>query len=298
MALPDQATFIIESTTFGDGVSFEANHHCAVGTTGVLCFPQYIFHDIEWKNSDTSSSWIWFQDGDTNHGGVFTLSPPNAQVVMNGAVLNNSIFPAGYVSLVSNKYEYLLSLPGNICTGSSDISSTIGKLYSNGILCKIPLRSLKIYTRGLNKGTAPNLMAEMWFNQGGVENQSVPPDASQLVRFHSLGQKQGYSLPVIPGTEHSYRLSLASGSGTIPSDWVVEFSDPVMSNRFGSIEHINLSLNGSLCGLGGLVSNQHDRRFIWSGDSYLQDEAWGNTGACAAGNVSWFCVLLFSHFHI
>lgn len=34
MALPDQASFIIESTSFGDGVSLEANHHCDVGTTG------------------------------------------------------------------------------------------------------------------------------------------------------------------------------------------------------------------------------------------------------------------------
>ena len=34
LALPDQSTFIIEDTLFGDGVSFEANHHCNVGTTG------------------------------------------------------------------------------------------------------------------------------------------------------------------------------------------------------------------------------------------------------------------------
>jgi hypothetical protein len=40
MALPDQGTFIIEDTTFGDGVMLEANHHCNVGTTGVLCMPQ------------------------------------------------------------------------------------------------------------------------------------------------------------------------------------------------------------------------------------------------------------------
>ena len=34
LALPDQSTFIIERSTFGNGVSFEANHHCDVGTTG------------------------------------------------------------------------------------------------------------------------------------------------------------------------------------------------------------------------------------------------------------------------
>ena len=41
LALPDQSTFIIEDTFFGDGVSLEANHHCNVGLTGgklgILC---------------------------------------------------------------------------------------------------------------------------------------------------------------------------------------------------------------------------------------------------------------------
>jgi hypothetical protein len=48
MALPDQATFIIENTSIGRGVSLEANHHCNVGTIGVLCFSQYILYDIYW----------------------------------------------------------------------------------------------------------------------------------------------------------------------------------------------------------------------------------------------------------
>lgn len=42
MALPDQGSFIIEETTFGDESQLEANHHCNVGVTGVLCFPQYV----------------------------------------------------------------------------------------------------------------------------------------------------------------------------------------------------------------------------------------------------------------
>jgi hypothetical protein len=54
----------------------------------------------------------------------------------------------------------------------------------------------------------------------------------------------------------------------------------VMGNKY-SVEHTNLSLNGRSCGSNGLVSSQHDRRFIWSGGEFLKDEAWGNTGACS-----------------
>lgn len=215
---------------------------------------------------------------------MFALSPPNAQAVMGGDVLDSSIFPDGYVSLVSHHYTYLLDLPGSVCARSSDISASLGLLYSNGILCKASLRSLKIYTRDLISETAPNLLVELWYDKEGV--QTGPPDASQVIGFHEVGWKQGYSLPIIPGIEHSYRLSLTSGSGDIPLDWVVEFSDPVIANRFGSIEYTNLSLNGILCGTNGLVSSQHDRRFIWSGDQYLANAAWGNTGACAAPKVS------------
>lgn len=61
VALPDQGTFLIENTSFGRGVSLEANHHCNVGTTGVLCFPTYMLHNVQWKNRD-SMKWIWFRE--------------------------------------------------------------------------------------------------------------------------------------------------------------------------------------------------------------------------------------------
>ncbi len=90
MALPDQATFLIEDTVFGDQVSLEANHHCNEGTTGVLCFPQYLFHNVVWKRADMSNPWVRFQ-----YGGVFSLSPPNAQIIMDGGFLDDSFFPPG-----------------------------------------------------------------------------------------------------------------------------------------------------------------------------------------------------------
>jgi hypothetical protein len=291
VGLPDQATFIIEHTQFGNSVSLEANHHCGVGSTGGLCQPQYILHNVKWTNTDTSKKWIWFQyqnfqshNANQNHGGIFSLAPPDADAVMNGQTYENSIFPQGFVSLVSSKYTYLLNLPGEPCVLSSTISSEVGRLYDDGILCKVPLRSLKVWTRGLDAWSAPGLQVDFWYMKGGVDSQLVHTrDAMQVIDFHQIGSntpKQGYSLPVIPGTEHSYRLSLTIGDRDVPSDWIVEFSDTVMGNKY-SVEHTNLSLNGRSCGSNGLVSSQHDRRFIWSGGEFLKDEAWGNTGACS-----------------
>ena len=53
VALPDQATFIIENTHFGNSVSLEASHHCGVGSTGGLCQPTYILDNVKWTNRDT-----------------------------------------------------------------------------------------------------------------------------------------------------------------------------------------------------------------------------------------------------
>ena len=70
--------------------------------------------------------------------------------------------------------------------------------------------------------------------------------------IHQIGndndtQKQGYSLPVIPGTRHSCRLSLTGGNPMIPHDWVVELCDVVMGNRCND-EEIYLALEGRVCG--------------------------------------------------
>ena len=181
------------------------------------------------------SRWIWFQSGNTqghdanqNHGGVFTLSPPNAQVVMDGGQLEDNFFPPGYVSLVSAKFNYLLSLPGSPCVPST----AYGNRYDNGILCKVPIRALKIYSEGLVSATAPSMLVEMWYNR----TESGAADASQSIGFHQIGgdnqtPKQGYSLPIVPGIEHSYRISLMDGNGDIPSSWVSE-------NAYNTIEYL------------------------------------------------------------
>jgi hypothetical protein len=296
MALPDQGTFIIEDTSFGDGVSLEPNHHCNVGITGVLCFPQYVLHQVQWKNTNRSKKWITFQYFNTqphqanqHHGGLFTLSPPDAQLVIEGGILENSLFPPGFVSLVSSKFTYLLQVPGSVCVLSSSISAEYGVQFDNGILCRVPLRALKMYTKGQVSFMATDLKVEMWNRLGGIAGQTGSPDASQLIGFHQIGAdyqsaRQGYSLPIIPGVEHSYRLSLVTADGDVPSSWVVEFSDWVLGNRFG-VEYLNLALKGRTCGVDGLISSHHDRGYIWSGDEFMGDDAWGNTGACVEGSI-------------
>lgn len=217
-------------------------------------------------------------------GGIFTLSPEEAAIVRNGGIIEDSFFPEGFVSLVSSKFSYLLGLPNHVCIASRE---EYGDRYDGGILCAVELRALKVYTRGLLSGSAPQLRVEVWFNNGGIAGQTGSPESSQLINFHQVGAdfsspKQGYSLPVIPGRDHSYKLSLTNGN--LPDDWVIEFSDPVIGNRW-SRDELFLGVAGRDCGNNGLIDSQHDRKFIWGGNGYLDDEAWFHHGACVgSGN--------------
>mmetsp|Transcript_20603 Transcript_20603/g.50593 ORF Transcript_20603/g.50593 Transcript_20603/m.50593 type:complete len:1472 (+) Transcript_20603:229-4644(+) len=275
VALPDHGTFLIENTAFGNWVQLETNHHCDIGETGVLCMPTYMFHNVAWQNKATDKTWVHF----FNHGGIFALSPEETDTVQNGGILPDAFFPPGYVSLVSNKFDYLLQLPGKICVPSQEVR---GGLYHDGILCKVPLRALRVYTRS----PSSQLKLDIWWNrENGVRGQNGPPTATQYVNFHRSGasSRQGFAVPVISGMGHSYRISIAGGP--LPKDWVIEFSDPVVGNRW-TPDYLYLSVVGRpSCGIDGLINSQHDRSFIWSGDEFMADEAWGNHGACVGSGV-------------
>jgi hypothetical protein len=88
-------------------------------------------------------------------------------------------------------------------------------------------------------------------------------------------------MPIIPGTDlsYSYRLFLTTNYGNITADWVIEFSEPVIGNRWG-VEKVILAIQGRDCGVDSLVSSQHDRTFLWSGEVCIDNIAWGNNGAC------------------
>lgn len=295
MALPDQSTFIIQDTTFGNNVQLEANHHCNVGVTGFLCMPQYILDNVRWTGTGTSR-WTWLQRGRTGGGGIFSLSPPDANAVMSAtpeqqAAMRNQLFPPGFVSVASGHYTYLLSAPGDLCVTAASIGSVEASRYDAGILCKVPLRALKIYTRNLEVGTAASLQVEVWFDNLGIASQlSNPPTTTQAIEFHAVaglmgGMKQGYTFPVIPTSDVSYRLSTvavdATSSDDIPADWILEFSDPVVGNRW-AVEYIQMTIQGRDCGTNGRVSSQHDRRFM--NNLFVDETAWGAHGACVGPN--------------
>jgi hypothetical protein len=43
-------------------------------------------------------------------------------------------------------------------------------------------------------------------------------------------RKQGFTIPIIASLDYHYRLARAGG---IPTDWIIEFSDPVIGKLGG-----------------------------------------------------------------
>eukprot|EP01051_Picozoa_sp_SAG22_P006118 SAG22_NODE_389_length_11276_cov_12.397244_6_plen_1512_part_00 len=321
LSLPDaRGTVLIENSTFRGQSSFGANHHCGVGVTGMLCNPQYIFHNVDWHV--TSRRTFVFEPWFVNDGGIFALAPPDARG-------NNSrIFPPGFHSLVGGSKTYLLGIRGNPCSTAADAvrgTSDSEQKYARGILCRRPVRRLNIWSRGLRDGCsaiqssvqegckrrlnpgqdppeyfhmasqAPTLQVRVYEHnqlvaQSNVEWWQIARDGQTL--------KQGWPLAVALGDDLSYSLALAdrcvvnlgtaeqenatettcsppvNGSctrltglgnctyvptGDIPSDWVIEFSDNIMGNRFG-VETLALDVQGRECG--GHVTSQHDRKWL------------------------------------
>lgn len=259
--LPDaMGAFIIEDTTFRN-YGLRANHHCDVGVTGYLCMPQYVLHNVTW--ADGRTTWVDFDinNGDTNNGGIFTLSPENIAAKADGAVFD--IFPPEYNSVVGGNFDYLLDLPLENCVASDSIG--LGGRYDNGILCGASLTPLKIFTRN---HTGSNLLLTVFDRQTDAElaQQEVP-------HLAITDRKQGYSVPVIAGDRYRYVVTLASGADIDP-DWVIDFGDLTVSNRWG-VEHLHLDVQGRACN--GTIHSSHDRRFYAGGD--FTDAMWGG-GAC------------------
>jgi hypothetical protein len=252
---------------------------------------------------DSKSNWLYFQGGDsetaTAHGGIFGLSPPDCKLNLGRtnaeAEAIGSLLPGGYCSVVDRRYTYLAGT--NFCDYATDVNvngitgSELNTRYGKGILCKAPLRALKIFSHSLRKSTSKNLRVEMWLTAKTAEEQnSRAADYTMDLPIHIIGDdgdpvkddakqpqnKQGYSLPVIPITPnvlmtHSYRISLGNNLSPIPTDWIIEFSDPVFGHRWNE-EKIRLNVVGRQCGPNSgtlIVSSQHDRKYLVSDDGGL-----------------------------
>ena len=284
MALPDQAAFLIEGSRFEGRVQFEANHHCDIALTGVLCMPTYVFVNVKWAVT-TSYKALYFTGGNrgaNGRGGIFTLSPPECDAADPNPT--GHIFPPGYCSLVSDTFTYLLAHGDGSCVTSASLG--VADKYDNGILCSRPLRSLKVYTRGDNVAGGKSPLTVTLLKDGVSLSTQVLPhfvigggvDAGNA--YASFDRKQGYALPVLPSTTHELRFEAGSA---LDDDAIVVFSDPVFGNRWGR-DDLRLSIAGRDCG--GLVHSQHDRRFVWSGGrQYLTDDAWGRGACTASGTV-------------
>jgi len=280
LALPSgHGTFLIENTRFTSQLWFESNHHCNVGITGaLLCMPQYVFVNITWESA--KGQYFYFNDN-TNNGALFTLGPDDCAASQRG--LNTQIFPPYFCSLAHPYWTYLLSIDnGTTCFTSTRAASVVGgdstatqfsNRYDNGILCKRPLRRLEVYTHSLTRAhnSTLNLILELYQNNKKISQQSVP--YFQIGDDISNTQKQGFSMTVIPGSTHTYVLSMETSPGSgiggrnIPLDWTIEFSDTIFGNRF-PVDSLYIKVAGRNCPTP--VTSLHDRRFIWAdSDSYL-----------------------------
>lgn len=266
MALPDSlGSFIIEHSSLNN-VLMEANHHCGVGGTGFLCMPHYILHNVEWT-SENRENWVSFTS-DSNKamgGGIFSLSPIDA--ALNSAGLGGYFFPISYQSLVSQQYPYLLET--GLCISAASLN--LSKRYEEGILCKVQLRALKIYS----KNAKGRLSLKVWKS----DRTDGEPIAKQYIPlFSSNTWKQGFRIAVIPGSEFFYRISLDGHD--IPPDWIIDFGDIAINNRWG-VDELLVEIQGRNCG--GVIRSDHDRRFLSSDiDGFIKrGKGWGH-GACSS----------------
>ena len=111
----------------------------------------------------------------------------------------------------------------------------VAAMYDDGILCSRPLRSLKVYTRDLVG--QPALTVSLYKDGAWLSEQVLPHFVmgGGVAPYEWFTRKQGYALPVLPSTTHELRLSLPGGAA-LDADSIVEFSDPVLGNRWGRDE--------------------------------------------------------------
>jgi hypothetical protein len=263
MNLPDQGAIVIEDSVFENSVAFEANHHCNIGVTGMLCAPTYVFDNVLFKGSNFRFFWADDLTGDNMaEAGLFVLAPN---------YVGDSPFPGDMVGLASKVFESFLV---DYDTDGTCSLTTESK-FSQGVLCSKPMRMIKVWTFDLDKASAPRLKVSFYRNDVIQFSSSV-----KLYAIGGVQRKQGYRFPVILGdfSTERYELELEDGSG-IPEDWVIEFSDPVFGNRYGE-ERISLTAKGRACG--SSVSSQHDRKWVFSSSSeFMGDNARGR-GACSS----------------
>ena len=205
-----------------NAITFETNHHCNVGATGFHCMPTYVFENCTF---DVSSGWsgkpmFEFYENANNYGGIF-IAAPNSDV---------SIFSG--VALVSHVHTWLLQLQNSVCVQTSGMSiGVVGNNNLQGISCSRDIRALRIWTIGLTSSNAPSLSVSVE-EPVGTPRTSFSVDWFQIAD-PAVPDRQGYAFPVATGRDLKYIIRLSDGTN-VPASWVIEFSDPVIGNRYGT----------------------------------------------------------------
>jgi hypothetical protein len=283
LALPDGSTFVINAQ-FEGPISLESNHHCNVGVTGFHCYPTYILDECDfrqWSGGWSGQPEIVFQEQANNFGGIFALSPSTIALGTND---DDGLFPSGFVALVSHTNEHLLPIDGGtscLRTSETTFQRSVGDFgpeeNPGGILCKRALRAVKMWTVGLAAGAAP-LSVSIIQSGATVSTFSVP--------FFMIGlnggswpegfQRQGFAFATPVGVDIELQISWSGEN--VPATWSIEFSDPVIGNRFGAADEIALRVQGRDCP--EVTTSDHDRRFIMGDATTFLTEA--GRGACTA----------------
>ncbi|GMH71242.1 hypothetical protein TL16_g05599 [Triparma laevis f. inornata] len=212
--LPDQGAFIIESTTFENNVVFEANHHCNIGITGMLCAPTYVFDRVTFVKPDFRFYWADDLTSDNMaEAAVFVMAPDWTSSGDTDSSTNP--FPSPHISLASSKFSDFLIGYDDDDTCVTSASLGVGTKFTQGILCSKPLRVMKIWTFDQDETTAARLEVELW--RDGLKVFTA------MTKLYAIGgatgRKQGYRFPMVLDDEASeYRIKL-EGGGDIPADW-------------------------------------------------------------------------------
>lgn len=279
--VPDGSAFIIENTTLTGNIQLNVK---SISSSGFLFAQEIVLVNVRWHS--TSNVFVVFNEN-ANFGGIYTLPPDEGSQQQRGGEAR--FFPSGYVSLVAPKWTYLLQT--GACHLAADIADAfsapvrgaaeVSSLYGSGIFCNRALRGLRIFPRQTQ--TRP-LRLEIIVHSSVIASFTLPywtsnPSVINPIANGHPGQ-QGYAFPVLSGTDFEYRISMASGSPDIPSDWIIEFSDPVFGNRWKQPDEIVLTVSGR-CNK-RIVTSQHDRMWAYAGsaDFLTDDRAWGR-GACS-----------------
>eukprot|EP00931_Biecheleriopsis_adriatica_P067560 TRINITY_DN4167_c0_g1_i1.p1 TRINITY_DN4167_c0_g1~~TRINITY_DN4167_c0_g1_i1.p1 ORF type:complete len:1079 (-),score=142.05 TRINITY_DN4167_c0_g1_i1:102-3338(-) len=228
------------SVFFGDRVgvhgALAAGQNCKLGGAGGPCNVQYLLEGVDFSGVTLSNSLIGFGA----HAG------DEAYVLPMFVSRDSSL--GGYRSVVSRHLDGFGQVPG--CT-------KLGVRWNYGYGCNSVIRRFNIW--GVDVGiltlSGPGYSVEA--------NRSVPIDGRNAGEMQFDVQHSGYGAPVLEGQRYILTGNFSAAS---TDDLILEFSDDVLANFFGSPESMWLQVGENSCEL----HSSGDRSFLMAyGRGYM-----------------------------